>query len=75
MAEQEQTLDEALKILGNAIEKLHREYDAVHRLECEMLDKKIKLNKRIGNLKRAIDDPKLWQQAYNKVMPNRRYDI
>ena len=75
MTEADKTLSHALKILGNAIEKLHEEYDDVHRLECEMIDKKIKLNKRIGELKRNIDNPELWQQAYDLKMPNRRYDI
>lgn len=74
MTEQQQTLDHALKILGNAIAKLHEEYNAVHKLECEMLDRKIELNKRINKLRREVS-PELWQQAYDKAMPTRRYDI
>ena len=74
MTEANKTLEHALKILGNAIAKLHKEYNAVHKLECEMLDRKIELNKRINKLRREVS-PELWQQAYDKAMPTRRYDI
>ena len=74
MTDADKTLEHALKILGNAIAKLHEEYNAVHKLECEMLGIKIELNKRIRKLKREVR-PELWQQAYDKAMPTRRYDI
>ena len=68
-------LRDMLYEVGVIIKKLHNEYLAIHKEECKVLDKKIALNKRIGNLKGKLGNMKLWHEAYDRACPDRKFDI